>query len=244
MKAFKYLVIRILKEYKQWLAPIIEDMIDLWGNNYNSGNTINGDAPLIRANDCNASSSNNASFLKEDGSKAKKYPSNAVLIEDLPTSPEETEDSTKMPKDYYYLEGKWTDAEVQLFFTFLYKEKDKNGETYLSKEATETIFKYGIAIPPEGTIVTRYKLNDGGPRSKKIVAYAIYLFFKNYSRNITEKRAILRFFGSYIEDYSAALVDEDTMVKLSGNITGDKPAKNFFNLRKYVPARVADFFKF
>lgn len=147
-----------------------------------------------------------------------------------------------VPKDYHYYKGKLHDSEVQEFFSFLYLAKDKENQSYLKKEEVENIFQYGIAIPPVGKTV-RYKLNTGGARNKKIVLYAIYVFYNNYKFNVSGKRLILRFFASYIEDFAFALLNEEEMEKLSKYMTGERPSKNFFNLEKYVPVRLQDHFK-
>lgn len=244
IKEFKCLLIRIFKVYKLLLDPTIEEMIDFWADNYSSRQTIVPDTLLISNNEPNTYSNNNASLLNEDGSKTKNNSSIAEFLEESRASMGETEDDSIMPNDFFSLKGKWSDTEVQWFFAFLYEEKDRDGETYLSKEATETIFKYGIAIPPEDKIVNRYKLNLGGEKSKKIIDYSIYLFFKNYSHNKTQKRTILKFFASYLEDFAFALDGEKAMEKLSKNVTGEMPSKKFFNLEKHIPPRLADTFKF
>jgi hypothetical protein len=124
----------------------------------------------------------------------------------------------------------------------LYLAKDKEGESYLCKEEVQNMFQYGIAIPPAEKN-SRYKLNIGGARNKKIILYAIYVFYKNYAFDTTGKRRILSFFASYLDDFAFALSSEEEMIRLGKAITGVRPLKSFFNLEKYIPVRLEERFK-
>lgn len=146
-----------------------------------------------------------------------------------------------VPDGYNYYKGTLNDSEVEYFFSFLYLEKDEKGESYLTKEETETMFKYGVAIPPKDG-ARKYRLNIGGERSKIIIYHAIHTFYINYSRSNRMKRIILKFFASYLDDFSKALESEHEMEKLSKNLTGERPTKRFFKLEKYIPVRVQDNF--
>lgn len=142
-----------------------------------------------------------------------------------------------VPEGYEVIDGKFTVEEIRQFFSFLYQEKSKEGCSFLKETEVAEMFKYGIAIPPSGAIVKRYKLNYNDAFPKKIVEYMIYRFTKNHT-SIRKKKKVLRFFASYLTDYSAALSDEKGMANLCDNITGKKSNRMKFAIQNYLPERM------
>ncbi|RYY49982.1 MAG: hypothetical protein EOO06_05250 [Chitinophagaceae bacterium] len=130
-------------------------------------------------------------------------------------------------------EGQWTTEEIDHFFSFLYQSRGEGEGSYLTREQVETMLQKGIAIPAV-PLAQKYKLLWSPRYTKKFVEYFIHKFITHY--NLKEKKRILIFFGSYIEDFSLALHPK-TLQNLNKNITGDKPKNLLFKPEDYLPKR-------
>ena len=139
------------------------------------------------------------------------------------------------PKDFK-IEGNFSDDEINKFFSFLYLEKSCDNKPYLEEIQVIDIFKNGLTIPAIPT-VNKYKLNIDPRFPKKIIDYAIHLFFTKHSHTFKGKAKFLKFFGSYIEDYKAALESDQKLTMLISNITGETSSKNKILWNKYLPER-------
>ncbi len=159
-------------------------------------------------------------------------PQDTVLIEETGESGEEE----VLPEGYTPIPGKFTKEEIQHFFSFLYKEKSKEGACFLSEEDVREIFKYGLAIPP-APLSQKYKLNCSLKFPKGIVEFCIYGFFRNHT-SPHNKKDILKFFASYIMDFERALINEHTLQIWSDNVTGKRPEKMTFAIKDYLPERM------
>ena len=147
----------------------------------------------------------------------------------------ELETEETIPNDYKVVEGKFTKEEVQHFFSFLYKEKSKEGKAFLLENEVIEIFKYGLAIPMEPP-ATKYKLKCSLTFPKSIVEYGIYTFYREHTSS-HRKQEILKFFASYIEDFANALKDDKAMQTWSDNVVGKRPARSKFAIGEYLPER-------
>ena len=154
------------------------------------------------------------------------------LSEALPVELE-TEETIQI--GYKIVEGKFKKEEVQQYFSFLYKEKSKEGKTFLLENEVTEIFKHGLAIPPE-PLAKKYKLNCSLKFPKNIVEYGIYTFYKEHTAN-HHKQDILKFFANYIEDFANALKSDNTMQTWSDNVVGKMPVKMKFEISEYLPQR-------
>lgn len=169
--------------------------------------------------------------IKQEDAKPSdgKEESNSELL------PIESETGENIPVGYRIVEGKFTKEEVQEFFSFLYKEKSKEGKTFLLENEVREIFKHGLAIPPEPP-AKKYKLNCSLKFPKSIVEYGIYTFYKEHTSN-HRKQDILKFFANYFEDFEKALTSDKAMQIWSDNVVGNRPAKAKFAIAEYLPER-------
>lgn len=159
-------------------------------------------------------------------------PTDNVLIEEKGESRIEE----GLPEGYTPIPGKFTKEDTLHFFSFLYKEKSKEDECFLSEEDVREIFKYGLAIPPV-PLSQKYKLNCSLKFPKGIVEFCIYKFFRNHT-STNNKRDILKFFASYIVDFEKALINERTLQTWSDNVTGKRPGKMTFAIKGYLPEKM------
>lgn len=168
---------------------------------------------------------------KQDDEKPSdgKEESNSELL------PIESETGEIIPIGYRIVEGKFTKDEVKEFFSFLYKEKSKEGKTFLLENEVREIFKHGLAIPLEPP-AKKYKLNCSLKFPKSIVEYGIYIFYKEHTSN-HRKQDILKFFANYFEDFAKALTNDKAMQTWSDNVVGNRPAKAKFAISEYLPER-------
>ena len=132
--------------------------------------------------------------------------------------------------------GFFTVEEIRKYFSFLYKELSALGKPYLNKEDVEEIFKNGFTIP-EIPMEIKYKLNLNKKYTRSIVDFSIQQFYRYHSRTHKDKKNYLRFFGSYLEDYWAALESESQLHLLASNFSNKKPKLNTINWESYLPER-------
>jgi hypothetical protein len=132
------------------------------------------------------------------------------------------------------IEGKFTDDEIRNYFSFLCKEKSFDNKPFLSEDAVNEIFKNGLMIPAV-PLENKFKLNCDPRFPKKIIEFAIYTFYVNNSIKRTDKIKYLKFFGSYLEDFSSVLASNKMASNVASNISGEKSPKMKFDLKKYLP---------
>lgn len=142
----------------------------------------------------------------------------------------------EIPPGFEIIDGKLTNRGIFEFFKFLFLEKSENGNPFLPENAVRKIFRYGMAIPPHGIPETKYTLNTSLRFPRAIVDFAIHKFFMLYTNSRKSKQKIIRFFASYLTDYSDSLTSKNKMDMLSRNITGNKPARMNFSIKKYEDA--------
>lgn len=147
----------------------------------------------------------------------------------------ELETVETIPTGYKIVEGKFSKEEVQQYFSFLYKEKSKEGKAFLLENEVIEMFKYGFAIPPE-PLPKKYKLNYSLKFPKSIVEYGIYTFYKEHTSN-HHKQDVLTFFANYIEDFAIALKSDKAMQTWSDNVVGKRPSRTKFAIAEYLPER-------
>jgi hypothetical protein len=132
------------------------------------------------------------------------------------------------------ISGKMSDEEIRVFFSFLYKETSAGGMPFLTKEVFDIVFVHGLTIPLV-PLTKKYKINCSLACPRKIVDMAIHLFIQKHSGG--KKAQILKFLGSYFEEYSDALVSPRKLEMLASNINGEKSPRNKIDFEKYLPKR-------
>ena len=137
------------------------------------------------------------------------------------------------------IEGNYNVSEILQYFSFLYLELSVGGEPFLKKNDVAEIFRYGIAIPPR-PLKKKFKLNISKRHPKRYVEDAIHFFILKDSYSKMDKLNYLRFFASYIEDFSTALESDEKLISWSKNITGNKSKKKSFDHKKYLPKPIRE----
>ncbi len=132
--------------------------------------------------------------------------------------------------------GFWTIEEIRKYFSFLYEELSVSGNPFLSEEYVNEIFKQGLTIPaiPKKS---KYKLNINSKYPKSIIDFSIQQFYSKNTRSHKDKKLYLKFFGSYIEDYWAAVESEKQLNLLASNFSNKKPGNNKIDWNKYLPEK-------
>lgn len=130
------------------------------------------------------------------------------------------------------INGILSDEEIRKFFSFLYLELSSNGKPFISKEVFDIVFANGLVIP-DVPLAKKYKINCslGSPRNQ--IDYAIHLLMQIHKGG--KKAPYLKFFGSYFEEYSDALVSPRKLEMLASNITGVKSTRCKIEFEKYLP---------
>ncbi|MHB1922451.1 MAG: hypothetical protein ACYCOO_09475 [Chitinophagaceae bacterium] len=189
-------------------------------------------------------------WIKENGTdqgeKFYTFNNEEGLFENDPTPEEEEiinlnqeepeEQISKEELQDYKIKGHFTEEEINKFFSFLYEENSWDKKPFLPKEEVMDIFKNGLIIPANPP-AKKYQLNCDPRYPKKIIDYAIYIFFIRHSLTKRDKADFLRFFGSYIEDYKKALGFGIELSNLASNITGQKSTRSKISWNKYLPER-------
>jgi hypothetical protein len=130
------------------------------------------------------------------------------------------------------INGVLSDKQIRTFLSFLYLETSSNGKPFISKEVFDIVFRNGLVIP-DVPLKEKYSINCslGSPRNQ--VDYAIHLLMRIHKGG--KKAPYLKFFGSYFEQYSDALVSPRKLEMLASNITGIKSTRCKIDFEKYVP---------
>ena len=130
------------------------------------------------------------------------------------------------------ISGVLSDKQIRRFFSFLYLETSSNGKPFITKEVFDIVFKNGLTIP-DVPLKNKYSINCslGSPRNQ--IDYAIHLLMRIHKGG--KKAPYLKFFGSYFEQYSDALVSPRKLEMLASNITGVKSTRCKIDFDKYLP---------
>jgi len=130
------------------------------------------------------------------------------------------------------INGVLNDKEIRRFLSFLYLEPSSNGKPFISKEVFDIVFRNGLVIP-DVPLKEKYSINCslGSPRNQ--IDYAIHLLMRIHKGG--KKAPYLKFFGSYFEQYSDALVSPRKLEMLASNITGVKSTRCKIDFDKYLP---------
>jgi hypothetical protein len=142
-------------------------------------------------------------------------------------------ESLDPPEGYIPIPGKFSNAQILQYFSFLFLEKDKEGNTFLKKVEVQEMFKYGLAIPPI-PLEYKYHLSCSPQFPKGIVEFCIYTFFSKHTTS-HNKRLILQFFACYIADFEKALDNAKAMETWSDNVGKRRPKRMKFALVTYLP---------
>lgn len=151
----------------------------------------------------------NLVFLNREGT--------SVIFESLPSGFEKI-----------YLE--MSEIEIEHFFSFLYKEVDKNGKPFLSKMETNELLKYGFAVPPQPKKKYFELFFSGWKNSRAAFLHAIFTLMSKIEKNKTmtdEKTKAARFLKYYFSEYK-----DKSIEKIKKEIKGYE-AKGKFDVYKY-----------
>ena len=135
------------------------------------------------------------------------------------------------------INGVLSDAEIRRFFSFLYLETSSNGKPFISKEVFDIVFTKGLVIP-DSPLKEKYKINCSLSSPRNQVDYAIHLLMRIHKGG--KKAPYLKFFGSYFEQYSDALVSPRKLEMLASNISGVKSTRCKIDFDKYLPVIFRD----
>ena len=130
------------------------------------------------------------------------------------------------------INGALSDYQIRTFLSFMFLEPSTNGRPFITREVFDVVFKNGLVIP-DVPLAKKYKINCslGSPRNQ--IDYAIHLLMQIHKRG--KKAPYLKFFGSYFEEYSDALVSPRKLEMLASNITGVKSTRCKIEFEKYLP---------
>jgi hypothetical protein len=130
------------------------------------------------------------------------------------------------------INGVLSDKQIRRFFSFLYLETSSNGKPFITKEVFDIVFNNGLTIP-DVPLKEKYKINCSLSSPRNQVDYAIHLLMRIHKGG--KKAPYLKFFGSYFEQYSDALVSLRKLEMLASNISGVKSPRCKIDFNKYLP---------
>jgi hypothetical protein len=131
--------------------------------------------------------------------------------------------------------GKMNDAEIEYYFSFLYKEQLENKEFFMTRNDFLEMFRYGLSLPPENLPINRTRLNCSSKFNKTTVEFYIYKFYQAFETSTKTKKKILLFFATYIEDFSLALSSGTKLRNWSSNMSKAQRKDSLFDPDKYLP---------
>ena len=217
---------------KQSLASLCYNLLEVAGNFQLLPATSGKLMDWLQTNDLII---NDNTALSNDFSTVTDLSENNDEIKSL--KEEEIEESIiKAEHKDFKIEGNFNDEEINKYFSFLYLERSCDKKPFLEEAAVKEIFKNGLIVPANSPSI-KYKLNIDPRFPRKIIDYSIHQFFYKHSITKRDKSNFLKFFGSYIEDYKAALVSEKNLKELTSNITGEKSPKGKIIWNNYLPER-------
>ena len=130
------------------------------------------------------------------------------------------------------INGVLSDEDIRKLFSFLYLEPSSNGKPFISKEVFDIVFANGLVIP-NVPLKKKYTINCSLSSPRNQIDYAIHLLMRNHKGG--KKAPYLKFFGSYFEQYSDALVSPRKLEMLASNISGVKSPRCKIEFEKYMP---------
>jgi hypothetical protein len=130
------------------------------------------------------------------------------------------------------ISGVLSDKQIRRFFSFLYLETSSNGKPFITKEVFDIIFRNGLVIP-DVPLKEKYSINCSLSSPRNQIDYAIHLLMQKNKGG--KKAPYLKFFGSYFEQYSDALVSPRKLEMLASNISGVKSPRCKIEFEKYLP---------
>ena len=130
------------------------------------------------------------------------------------------------------INGVLSDKQIRRFFSFLYLETSSNGKPFISKEVFDIVFAKGLVIP-DVPLEKKYKINCSLSSPRNQIDYAIHLLMRIHKGG--KKAPYLKFFGSYFEQYSDALISPRKLEMLASNISGVKSTRCKIYFDKYLP---------
>ncbi len=166
--------------------------------------------------------------LATDSNKTKEK-----LKENIRTS---SEKSITSPNAAIEIKGHFNIEEIRKYFSFLYEETSAYKKPFLRKEEVEEVFKNGFKIPST-PIEPKYKLNVNPQNPRSVVDFAIHKFYMKNSTTHKDKKLYLQFFGSYVEDYDAALESDEKLNSLLSNFSVNKTKVSSIKWEVYFPDR-------
>ncbi len=132
------------------------------------------------------------------------------------------------------IESKWDIDQIVHYFSFLYKEKSKNGLPFLKKEEVDKIFINGFRMP-ECDIDPLFKLNLSDKFPIKIIHFAIHQFNKKSGFRRRHKKEYLLFFASFIQDLSKNKYSKKSYESYSKNIYNSNSSLSTIEWSNYLP---------
>ena len=130
------------------------------------------------------------------------------------------------------INGVLSDEDIRKLFSFLYLEPSSNGKPFISKEVFDIVFANGLVIP-NVPLKKKYTINCSLSSPRNQIDYAIHLLMRIHKGG--KKAPYLKFFGSYFEQYSDALVSPRKLEMLASNISGVKSPRCKIDFEKYMP---------
>lgn len=130
------------------------------------------------------------------------------------------------------IDGALSDYQIRTLFSFMFLEPSTNGKPFITREVFDIVFKNGLTIP-EVPFAKKYKINCSLSSPRNQIDYAIHLLMQIHKGG--KKAPYLKFFGSYFEEYSDALVSPRKLEILASNITGVKSTRCKIEFEKYLP---------
>lgn len=130
------------------------------------------------------------------------------------------------------INGILSDAEIRRFFSFLYLEPSSNGKPFITKDVFDIVFANGLVIP-DSPLKEKYSINCSLSSPRNQIDYAIHLVMRIHKGG--KKAPYLKFFGSYFEQYSDALISPRKLEMLASNISGVKSTRCKIDFDKYLP---------
>ena len=130
------------------------------------------------------------------------------------------------------INGVLSNTEIRRFLSFLYIETSSNGKPFITKEVFDIVFANGL-LKPDVPLKEKYKINCSLNSPRNQIDYAIHLLMRIHKGG--KKAPYLKFFGSYFEQYSEALVSPRKLEMLASNISGVKSTRCKIDFDKYLP---------
>ncbi len=171
---------------------------------------------------------NKKEIIASDTNKTKEK-----LKENIRTA---SEKSITNPNAEIEIKGHFSIEEIRKYFAFLYEETSADKKPFLRKEEVEEVFKNGFKIPST-PIEPKYKLNVNPQNPRSVVDFAIHKFYMKNSTTHKDKKLYLQFFGSYVEDYDAALESDEKLNSLLSNFSVNKTKVSSIKWEVYFPDR-------